>query len=251
MKVTSLEISNFRGIRQARFAFHKRLNVFAGAHGSGKTSLLTCLAMLLSRLTVPIAAPTRFGRRFAREDIAHGADAAWATVCVEFPDCSRTDRSCTWTAGRSLHSEKHSLSRLEEVRRLSAEISRRLDADQGASVPLVCLYAQSRDVESVPLGIRRGQPRPDQVEALEKSLSERRAGEVEKELARMAALITDEDFDEMRRSAQALAHKTGNIPALLKVNAVLTMLGEKQADLVSIPACNGQGRSRQEECPDA
>ena len=90
MKVTSLEISNFRGIRQARFAFHKRLNVFAGANGSGKTSLLTCLAMLLSRLTVPIAAPTRFGRRFAREDIAHGADAAWATVCVEFPDCSRT-----------------------------------------------------------------------------------------------------------------------------------------------------------------
>ena len=64
MKVTSLEISNFRGIRQARFAFHKRLNVFAGANGSGKTSLLTCLAMLLSRLTVPIAAPTRFGRRF-------------------------------------------------------------------------------------------------------------------------------------------------------------------------------------------
>ena len=61
MKVTSLEISNFRGIRQARFAFHKRLNVFAGANGSGKTSLLTCLAMLLSRLTVPIAAPHALG----------------------------------------------------------------------------------------------------------------------------------------------------------------------------------------------
>ena len=427
MKITSLEIENFRGIRQASFTFHRRLNVFIGENGAGKTTILNCLAILLSKLTAPVAAPTSSGRVFSREDISHGADVTRATVCVEL-----LGRSCTWMAGRSTRREKQSLSRLEEVRAASAEINRRLDTDQEANVPLVCLYAPSRSVESVPLRIRRGQPRPDQVEALEKSLSGRRedmdfgqffswyrnredveneryrlchennqcktplaldpqltavrtalqtlmpgfhrlrvrrrprlqmvvtkgeeefrieelsdgekcllamvadmarrmamanpslknpleaeavflidemelhlhpawqrsiisrllavfpksqffvtthspqilgevedtdsiwimaqgqphhparaygltsdeilgeimrtgerAGEVEKELARIAALITDEDFDEVRRTARTLAQRTGVIPALLKVNAVLTMLGEEQADLES------------------
>lgn len=51
MKITSLTIKNFRGIKDAKFAFHKKLNVFIGENGVGKSAVLDCIAILLSKFT--------------------------------------------------------------------------------------------------------------------------------------------------------------------------------------------------------
>jgi predicted ATPase len=43
MKVTRLDIENFRSIRKMRIDFHPQLNVFAGKNGAGKTTVLNAL----------------------------------------------------------------------------------------------------------------------------------------------------------------------------------------------------------------
>ena len=43
MKITSLDINNFRCIKSAKFDFHNRLNVFIGENGAGKSTVLNCL----------------------------------------------------------------------------------------------------------------------------------------------------------------------------------------------------------------
>ena len=51
MKVKQLEISGFRGIKQMSFDFQKnqKLAVIVGVNGTGKTSILDCLSILLSK----------------------------------------------------------------------------------------------------------------------------------------------------------------------------------------------------------
>ena len=44
MKITSLDINNFRCIKSAKFDFHNRLNVFIGENGAGKSTVLNCFA---------------------------------------------------------------------------------------------------------------------------------------------------------------------------------------------------------------
>jgi len=43
MRLQRLDIENFRGIREMRIGLHRRLNVFAGKNGIGKTTILNAL----------------------------------------------------------------------------------------------------------------------------------------------------------------------------------------------------------------
>ena len=64
MKITSLDINNFRCIKSAKFDFHNRLNVFIGENGACKSTVLNCFAILLSRLTWRIISKSSNGRVF-------------------------------------------------------------------------------------------------------------------------------------------------------------------------------------------
>jgi predicted ATP-dependent endonuclease of OLD family len=50
IKVNSLQINTFRGIKHLELEFSPRTNVFVGINGVGKTMILDCLAILLSHL---------------------------------------------------------------------------------------------------------------------------------------------------------------------------------------------------------
>ncbi|MDO4840719.1 MAG: AAA family ATPase, partial [Desulfovibrionaceae bacterium] len=71
MKITSLDINNFRCIKSAKFYFHNRLNIFVGENGAGKSTVLDCLAILLSRFTWRIISARSSGRVFIDADILH------------------------------------------------------------------------------------------------------------------------------------------------------------------------------------
>lgn len=49
MYIHSIEVENFRGLPKISMDFHKKLNVFIGNNGVGKTSLLDFLTIMLSR----------------------------------------------------------------------------------------------------------------------------------------------------------------------------------------------------------
>lgn len=54
MIVTELNISNFRGIENLSFVPNPKLNLFMGSNGTGKTSILKSLSILLSWMVARI-----------------------------------------------------------------------------------------------------------------------------------------------------------------------------------------------------
>jgi predicted ATP-dependent endonuclease of OLD family len=49
MKVRRLEMKSFRGFRELSLEFNGQVTVLVGTNGAGKTSILDCLAVLLSQ----------------------------------------------------------------------------------------------------------------------------------------------------------------------------------------------------------
>ena len=62
MRLTKLNIENFRGFENCNIPFKADLNVFIGANGSGKTSLLDAITKSLYKITrqfVPLERPVK------------------------------------------------------------------------------------------------------------------------------------------------------------------------------------------------
>ena len=83
MIVTSLNIENFRGIRNAWFEFHKRLNVFTGENGAGKSAILDCIAFVLSKLAHKLIFNKNSSLEFTGKDILHGEQLSTIETSVE------------------------------------------------------------------------------------------------------------------------------------------------------------------------
>src|SRR5437867_13449209 len=74
MRVNRMTMHNFRGIEEMKLDFPKaRTSVLVGINGAGKSSVLDCMAILLSRLIGRIRASTGTGRAFSEQDIRNDA----------------------------------------------------------------------------------------------------------------------------------------------------------------------------------
>ena len=169
MKITRLEIENFRGIRKMEIDFDSRLNVFTGVNGAGKSSIVHCLAILISRLTRRIVSEKNKGRLFTEDDVHLDERNTRNTIYVEIKDANYN-----WTAGKStLKGKKPTLTNQTEIKRLVASIHNDLDEDFNTSIPLAILYSTNRSVVKVPLRVKK-KHLFDQLTALEDSLNEER-----------------------------------------------------------------------------
>src|SRR2546425_5901143 len=91
MRVKKMTMRNFRGIEEMKLDFPEaRASVLVGINGAGKSSVLDCMAILLSRLIGRIRTSTGTGRFFAEQDIRNEApetrnsiEVAWRgqTIC--------------------------------------------------------------------------------------------------------------------------------------------------------------------------
>jgi predicted ATP-binding protein involved in virulence len=86
MKVHRLEMTSFRGFRELTLEFNEALTVLVGVNGAGKTSVLRCLAVLLSQVSSGILSRTGHGRRFSEADILNGAPYTQNTLEASFGD---------------------------------------------------------------------------------------------------------------------------------------------------------------------
>lgn len=165
MKIVSLDIHNFRGIEAANFTFHDRLNIFIGENGSGKSTVLNCLAILLSRLTWRVISRKSNGRLFTEDDVHHGKNKTRNTIKTTI-----FDKQYTWTAGKSIERfKKPTLSNQLDIKKIVDEINKLLDADKQANIFLIAFYSTNRAVVSVPLRVQK-QHTFDQIAALDNSL---------------------------------------------------------------------------------
>lgn len=150
MYITELHISDFKGIENIEFAPHERLNVFIGNNGSGKSSLLQSLSILLSWVVARVKSGNGKGQTIGLDDIRVGASGCNLSckmdVCPEGWNIYRN------APGRNnAERQKTDLSKLMRyVRRLQEE----MEANDAFNLPLILHYPVTRTVLDIPLRIR-------------------------------------------------------------------------------------------------
>ena len=167
MTLQSLTLTNFRGIRDLSLDFSDRVNVLAGVNGAGKTAILDCTAIMLSRLIGRVRSNHGTGRSFTEHDISRGASATQNKVIVTY----RGD-SFQWSIAKARKGRSGTaMTRLEELNGLTDQIRSRLD-DGGHSdnVPVMVYYPVNRAVLDIPLRIRT-RHQFDQLAAYDQALS--------------------------------------------------------------------------------
>jgi len=104
MKVNQLVIQNFRGIEDLTLDFGDRnLIVLIGINGSGKSSILDCLAILLCRLTGSVennvGSSLRINHNFylKKQDIKNHQDRSFAQIKIELYQ----SQLCEWSLSQA------------------------------------------------------------------------------------------------------------------------------------------------------
>ena len=152
MKVKRLKMNSFRGISDLTLEFDTdEPTVFIGINGVGKSSILECLAILLSWLTKRIQTPHSNGRSFNEDDIKKGCKETHNEITISINDWWEVVWSLTKVSkGRS----KDTTSNLGDLKRVVDRIHSQLDANSSAALPLAVYYPTNRAVLDIPLKIR-------------------------------------------------------------------------------------------------
>jgi len=166
MKVKSLTVEDFRGISDLRLDFHDQVNVLVGVNGSGKSAILDCLAIMLSRLVGRIRSSSGTGRFFGDQDITNGAAETRNTITV-----SVREEDITWRVAKTRKGRrKQTITHLDEINGVVDEIHSMLEENEDASIPVAVYYPVNRAVLDIPLRIRKKHPF-DQLSAYDQALS--------------------------------------------------------------------------------
>jgi len=166
MRISHLQLHNFRGIRSLKFEFDPHMNVIAGVNGSGKSAILDCAAILLSRLTAGISSPKSGGRLYSEQDINNNSAATNNSIGIEFEG-----RIYHWNLAKTRPGRPHEESSvLSDVKAIAEIVQARLSEQNEASVPLAVFYPVNRAVLDIPLRIR-GRHQFDQLAAYSGALT--------------------------------------------------------------------------------
>jgi len=157
MKVKRLKMQSFRGIGDLTLEFPAdEPIVFIGINGVGKSSILDCLAILLSQLIARIQTPAGSGRDFSDRDITNGFNETLSEITISIYALPEV----TWVLSGGWQEyqkgEPTKYIRIASDRRLESvvdEIHRRLQTRPEANLPLAVYYPINRAVLDTPLEI--------------------------------------------------------------------------------------------------
>lgn len=154
MKIKSLEIKDFRGIPHLTLSFPNQINVIAGINGSGKSTILDCLAIMLSALIGRIRTSKGTGRNFTELDISNGKPGTSSSIEVSFSDWSEPFK---WTINKNRTGRKTGIkSDYSNLDKIVNTFFDELNYDEIASLPIAIYYPVHRYVLDTPLRIRKG-----------------------------------------------------------------------------------------------
>ena len=164
MKIHHITIENFRGIGQLDFEFTFPVTVFEGKNGAGKSSILDCLATLLSWYLARIRSPKGSGSHFSQTDIRMGENLTQANLKAKICD----DRIVEWSLTTARTGS--GASSQSQLRDLSATVARWIEQTNTSygfemddtpdnsiakhGLPLVVHYTVNRTVLDIQLQIR-------------------------------------------------------------------------------------------------
>ena len=160
MTIQHLHIENFRGIRQLDLDLAAPVTVLVGENGAGKSSILDCLATLLSWYPARLRSPKGVGARFKQTDIRIAQRTASASIRAAIEE---GDGTIEW--GQRVARTGSGTSGKVDVAVLTEEVQARYPGMFFDSVPpytgtprgwppLCVHYSVNRTVLDIPLRIR-------------------------------------------------------------------------------------------------
>ena len=166
MRLNSLRLTNFRGIQDLKLEFSDQVNVLLGANGAGKTAILECATIMLSRLIGRIRSTNGTGRFFTDHDISNGSTETRGEVDITFEGVSYE-----WSVTKARRKyKKQTITKLKEIDRLVDLIHSKIKVDDSLCFPLVVYYPVNRAALDIPLRVRN-RYQSDQLAAYDQALS--------------------------------------------------------------------------------
>jgi predicted ATP-binding protein involved in virulence len=153
MKIKSIKLINYRGAVSLNIDFHRQLNVFIGVNGSGKSTVLDSLAIMLSWLVNRLKNTNASGQQISETEINNGQ---W-TAIIEITGVTEDSQEITWKIVKTrtgyIHAgERSNFSQLNEY---TQQIQRQITEHQGQiNLPLFVYYSVNRAVLDTPLKIK-------------------------------------------------------------------------------------------------
>ncbi|MBN3869570.1 AAA family ATPase [Nostoc sp. JL33] len=151
MKVKRLKMQSFRGIGDLTLEFDEaEPTVFIGINGVGKSSIIDCLAILLSRFTSSIQHSTSSGRVFREEDITNGQKETHNEITV-----SLNSEEAIWSLTKVRKGlSKDTNTNLSAITKVAENIKKDLYISNQLNIPVLVYYSTNRAVLDIPLKIR-------------------------------------------------------------------------------------------------
>jgi predicted ATP-binding protein involved in virulence len=168
MKVTKLNLKNFRDAQALSLKLNPKLNVFVGVNGSGKSTVLDAIAIMLSWPTKRIIRSGASGSSIIENDITNGKSSSSIQL-----SCEIDSKTIEWklSKNRKGHAASEDKSNLLDLKDYVTAIQNQIsETSEKVNIPLFVYYPVNRAVLDIPLRIR-GQHNFDLLTAYDNALT--------------------------------------------------------------------------------
>ncbi|MCQ1535563.1 AAA family ATPase [Methanosarcina sp. KYL-1] len=151
MKVKKVSLTNYRGAQDLSMDLNPQLNVFVGVNGSGKSTVLDAIAIMLSWAVSRINRAGAAGRPIVESDISNGK----STASIEL-SCETEGRTVGWKLSKVRKGyAAEDRTNLQELNEYAKEIQNRIsETSENVNLPIFDYYPVNRAVLDIPLRIR-------------------------------------------------------------------------------------------------
>ncbi len=149
-----MKINNFRGIGRMEIDFRYQTNLFVGINGSGKTSILDCTAIMLSRFFVRIKNINAHGRMFVLDDIKNGESVTDSSITLSEPDANNKAiaRPFTYRMAKHKYGQKpNNINRRLCMHSIVNKLHQMMENDPKTNILIAVNYPVNRGVLDIPL----------------------------------------------------------------------------------------------------
>jgi predicted ATP-binding protein involved in virulence len=153
MKITEISLKHYRGAESLQLKLDKNLNVFVGVNGSGKSTVLDGIAIMLSWAVSRIKSVGASGRPILEADIKNG----YSSALIEI-SCVEDNRTIDWILSKSRkgHGSPDTHSNLNNLSEFTKQLQTKISSNhEKINLPVFIYYPVNRAVLDIPLKIRK------------------------------------------------------------------------------------------------
>lgn len=145
MKIKALHIEDFKGLANVEITkFDSNLNLLIGINGSGKSSVLDAIALLLSSFTARLTTSSSKGNVIPVESVRRDSRRGCLLKLT-------LDNDVSWSKFKTKKMDKKDESDYSELNEFTSKMRHQLDEGQQICVPIIVHYGVRRSVTEIPL----------------------------------------------------------------------------------------------------